>query len=232
MALETASYLNQLVPANPLSTDSVAQADDHLRLIKQVLINTFPNVGQPVSATAAALSKVTETNLVPTGLVAMWSGAATAIPTGWALCDGTGGTPNLGDKFILGYKSGTNTIGATGGSYTSGAGGAHTHGMDTQGAHSHGGSTGSTALSLAQIPSHTHTYYQAGGAAVELGTGYSGTSGYNTLTSTDTGAAGSSAGHTHTIGSDGAHAHNIVAATDHTHTVTPPFYVLAYIIKL
>ena len=231
MALETASYINQLVPANPLSTDSVAQADDHLRLIKQVLVSTFPNINQPVTSTPAALSKVTESNLVPTGLVAMWSGAANAIPSGWALCDGTNGTPNLGDKFILGYKSGTNTIGSTGGSYTSGAGGGHTHGMDTQGAHTHGGATGSTALTISQIPSHTHTYNQAGGSAYEYGTGLSGTSGLASLSSADSGATGSGQGHTHTISSDGGHAHNLVAVSDHTHTVTPPYYVLAFIIK-
>jgi microcystin-dependent protein len=228
MALETASYLNQLVPANPLSTDSVAQADDHLRLIKQVLVNTFPNVGQPVTATAAALSKVTETNLVPTGLISMWSGTVANIPSGWALCDGTNGTPNLGDKFILGYKSGTNTIGSTGGSYTSGAGGAHTHGMDTQGAHTHGGTTGSTTLTVDQIPSHTHSLSAAAGAG---GNYASGGSGYGYPTSGTTGATGGGQGHTHTVSSDGSHAHNVVAATDHTHSITPPYYVLAFIIK-
>ena len=228
MALETASYVNQLVPANPLSTDSVAQADDHLRLIKQVLVNTFPNVNQPVTATATALSTLDGTNVVPKGLVAMWSGTASTIPNGWALCDGTNGTPNLGDKFVLGYKFGTNTIGTTGGSYTSGAAGAHTHGMDTQGAHTHGGNTGSTALTIDQIPSHTHSYTMptTGGNSQMGGQGYGYPTGGTTL------ATGGGQGHTHTISSDGGHAHNLVAATDHTHSITPPFYVLAYIMKL
>jgi hypothetical protein len=226
MALETATYLNQLVPANPLSTDSVAQADDHLRLIKQVLVNTFPNVNQPVTATPAALNSVDGTNVVPKGLISMWSGTIATIPAGWALCDGTNGTPNLGDRFILGYKSGY-TIGQTGGSYTSGAGGAHTHGMDTQGAHSHGGATGSTALTIDQIPSHTHSYTMptVGGNSAIGGQGY----GYPV--GSTTGASGGSQGHTHTIASDGSHAHNVVAATDHTHSTVPPFYVLAFIIK-
>ena len=30
---------------------------------------------------------------VPTGFIGMWSGSASTIPTGWALCDGTNGTP-------------------------------------------------------------------------------------------------------------------------------------------
>lgn len=47
MALETATYIADLDPANPPGTDPVAQADDHLRMIKQVLQNTFPNQTEP-----------------------------------------------------------------------------------------------------------------------------------------------------------------------------------------
>jgi hypothetical protein len=47
MALETATYIADLNPTNPPGTDPVAQADDHLRLIKQVLQNTFPNQTGP-----------------------------------------------------------------------------------------------------------------------------------------------------------------------------------------
>lgn len=32
----------------------------------------------------------------------VWSGAIIAIPSGWALCDGTNGTPDLRDRFIVG----------------------------------------------------------------------------------------------------------------------------------
>ena len=39
---------------------------------------------------------------VPTGAIMMWSGATDAIPTGWALCDGVNGTPNLCGRFIVG----------------------------------------------------------------------------------------------------------------------------------
>lgn len=36
--------------------------------------------------------------LIPSGVILMWSG--TEIPYGWAICDGTQGTPNLVGKFI------------------------------------------------------------------------------------------------------------------------------------
>lgn len=38
----------------------------------------------------------------PLGGIIMWSGAISAIPTGWSLCDGSNGTPDLRNKFVLG----------------------------------------------------------------------------------------------------------------------------------
>lgn len=43
MSLETATFIDDLVPTNPQSTDLRKQGDDHLRLIKSALQNTFPN---------------------------------------------------------------------------------------------------------------------------------------------------------------------------------------------
>ena len=39
---------------------------------------------------------------VPAGLIAAWSGAASAVPAGWALCDGANGTPDLRGRFLVG----------------------------------------------------------------------------------------------------------------------------------
>lgn len=52
---------------------------------------------------------------VPKGGVIMWSGAADAIPAGWALCDGNNGTPDLRNRFLVG-AGGSYAVGATGGS--------------------------------------------------------------------------------------------------------------------
>lgn len=79
---------------------------------------------------------------VPTGLILAWSGAIADIPSGWALCDGTGGTPDLRDKFVVG----------AGGSYAPG---------DTGGEVSH-------TLTVNEIPSHNHdltTYASLGSGA-------------------------------------------------------------------
>ena len=45
----------------------------------------------------------------------MWSGSVASIPTGWALCNGTNGAPDLRNKFVIGAGSGYN-VAATGGS--------------------------------------------------------------------------------------------------------------------
>ncbi|APR88473.1 Phage tail fiber protein [Minicystis rosea] len=52
--------------------------------------------------------------LLPRGLILMWAGALADIPAGWALCDGTQGTPDLRDKFVVGAGS-SYSVGATGG---------------------------------------------------------------------------------------------------------------------
>ena len=61
MALENGTYVNSLVPANPASTDGLAQADDHIRLIKSTLQNTFPNLTGAVTVTQATLNNTPST---------------------------------------------------------------------------------------------------------------------------------------------------------------------------
>jgi len=69
-------------------------------------------------------------NGVPSGVITMWGGAISNIPDGWALCDGTNGTPDLQDRFVVG--AGNNySVNSTGGSDT-------------------------VQLTLDQIPSHNH----------------------------------------------------------------------------
>lgn len=56
MGLEVATYIHELNPANPLFNDFIREADDHMRLIKQTLQNTFPNITGAVNATEAELN--------------------------------------------------------------------------------------------------------------------------------------------------------------------------------
>lgn len=52
---------------------------------------------------------------VPVGTISMWAGSVSDIPAGWHLCDGTAGTPDLRDKFVIGAGNKYNP-GSTGGS--------------------------------------------------------------------------------------------------------------------
>ena len=60
---------------------------------------------------------------IPSGVIVMWSGLLVNIPSGWALCNGANGTPDLQDRFICGTFTGENP-GATGGA------GSHTHSVN------------------------------------------------------------------------------------------------------
>jgi hypothetical protein len=69
------------------------------------------------------------TGAVPLGVIVMWSGTLATIPSGWHLCDGTGSTPDLRDRFIVGTPAVTDP-GGTGGATT------HTHTLSVA-AHTH-----------------------------------------------------------------------------------------------
>jgi hypothetical protein len=54
----------------------------------------------------SAKSSSSKGSPLPTGTILMWSGAADAIPEGWALCNGTNGTPDLRSRFLVGAGAG------------------------------------------------------------------------------------------------------------------------------
>lgn len=56
MGLESGEYINSLVATNPLATDEIQQGDDHIRLLKSTIKNTFPNVAGEVTASHTELS--------------------------------------------------------------------------------------------------------------------------------------------------------------------------------
>ena len=51
---------------------------------------------------------------VPSGCILMWSGSIATIPSGWYLCNGSNGTPDLRNRFIVGAGS-TYSVAGTGG---------------------------------------------------------------------------------------------------------------------
>lgn len=73
-----------------------------------VLIQTLDNI-YPILQNAPTTSPA-----IPTGGIILWSGSTGSIPATWFLCDGTNGTPDLRNSFIVGAGS-TYAVNATGG---------------------------------------------------------------------------------------------------------------------
>lgn len=59
MALETGNYITDLVITNPTGGDPKSQGDDHLRLVKKTVKQTFPNINAPVTVTPTELNYLT-----------------------------------------------------------------------------------------------------------------------------------------------------------------------------
>jgi hypothetical protein len=120
---------------------------------------------------------------LPIGTIIAWENLT--IPSGWAICDGAGGTPNLVDKFVMGASIDGDVRG-TGGATT------HTHtnsATSTRATHNHGGSKtgsmggGSTAQASVGSGESVATTSHTHGAIVAI-----------------TGADG----HSHTVGDTGS----------------------------
>ena len=72
------------------------------------------DVATTVPDGAITAAKLAPGVATPAGAVIMWSGPANQIPPGWVLCDGTNGTPDLRNKFIVGAGD-EYVVAATGG---------------------------------------------------------------------------------------------------------------------
>lgn len=136
---------------------------------------------------------------LPAGLITMWSGSLATIPGGWALCDGTNGTPDLRSKFIVG----------AGGAYNPGNTGGAASSTPTITVNNH-------TLTTAEMPSHSHS-------VISNGPPYE--------TTMASGASGSHSNSSSTAATGGGGAHNHTATSSAVSTL-PPYYALAFIMKL
>lgn len=156
---------------------------------------------------------------IPRGIITMWSGAVDAVPSGWHLCDGTNGTPDLRNRFIVGAGN-SYAPGNTGGSLT------YTPTITVNGSGT-GVQVGYHTLTIAEMPSHNHTLhiYHGGDSAGGRCTDYGGRSYIQDDTCLPTGG---NQGHNHPI-VDYGHTHSAYASAVDSR---PPYYALAFIMKL
>ena len=95
---------------NKYSAFSVAEAFVTLLIGSLVLGVSAPLISKQIkqndfsSAQYNVLSSKIQ-DVIPVGVITMWSGPISSIPRGWALCDGTKGTPDLRNRFVVGVGS-------------------------------------------------------------------------------------------------------------------------------
>lgn len=194
---------------------------------------TGPNITHTGNITVTGTVSATNYGLntsgngpIPQGGIIMWSGSTP--PTGWALCNGNNGTPNLEGRFIVGFDSGNSDYDQPGNRSTGGG----TNGED--------GGEESVQLMTNQMPSHNHG---RGTLANTLGGSHShtvpvdrhGAGGSNTVYS-PVGQNGTAIVDPRTS-TAGNHSHAITGSTasagsGQSHENRPPYYVLAFIMKL
>jgi microcystin-dependent protein len=135
----------------------------------------------------------------PVGGIIMWSGSVASIPSGWALCNGSNGTPDLRNRFVVGAGS-TYAVAATGGSADAIVV-SHTHTATvTDPGHNHSAARLQTSFGITQGPSVFGVCEQTTSITTTNTTGI-------TVSNSTTGSSGTNAN-------------------------LPPYYALAYIIKL
>lgn len=151
---------------------------------------------------------------IPTGGIIIWSGASSAIPTGWYLCNGSNGTPDLRNRFVVGAGS-TYSVAATGGSADA-----------IVVSHTHTASTNTTGA-------HTHNLNKYSGSSSE----FFGTSNYlakDAASQYNIAAGSTDQQNTVSIASNGDHSHTVTVdstGSSGTNANLPPYYALCYIMK-
>jgi len=185
------------------------------------LTRFMEHVGDPGQTDAHNIDQIEgletalETATVPVGGIIMYSGSLASLSVHWHLCDGTSGTPDLRNRFVVGSGS-TYSVGSTGGSDT-------------------------VALTASQMPAHNHS---EGGLSTDPAGAHTHEVDYDSVTTYDgTGAAktvskiNSSGSLSSTSQSAGSHAHNVsgstsVSGSSQAHENRPPYYALAYVMRV
>ena len=176
----------ELDPLSPLADEFLGEGDDHMRIVKNALQNTFPVIG--TGACSLSADEINQSFLcinAEAHIIMYWAEDPTVVPypEGWAACDGQPHngitTPLIQDMFIK-YATDSETVGGIVGVET------HSEGLQP------------TVLTIDQTPVHSHTWTQPwgkGGGSVDPNGDYPEASGGDQGVGVST--EGSSSSHDH-----------------------------------
>ena len=173
------------------------------------------------STKAATTAFVTAAILaaLPAGMIMIWRNSSGSIPSGWLLCNGTSGTPDLRDKFVVGAGS-TYAVNATGGSANATLV-SHSHTITiTDPGHDH--------TANVTDPGHTHNLPggTSSGGTTQTQLGVNSTASNGVSSSNTTGITVDNVSNT-----AGITASSNTQGSSATNANLPPYYALCYIMK-
>jgi hypothetical protein len=207
--------------------------DGNFDIVKVTLNTQETQIAQLQSGQTTLTNMINNFSAIPIGCITLWSGSVLSIPSGWRLCDGTNGTPDLRDKFVIGARADSNGSATT---FVTGAdtksGGSKDAGIV---AHIHNATSSATVSNDTDTLSGNITSGDASlyGSGVFSNAGGGSTFNDNFYSDTNNENRSVNISHSHT------HAHTVnvtttVASTGSTGTNAnlPPYYSLAYIMKV
>ena len=228
-SVTSAKLANNAVTSDKIQDGAIATSDLEDESVTENKLANGAITSDKIADGAIDASKLSIGAVMPKGSILMWSGAIDGNgnpvidgepDTNWHICDGTDGTPDLADRFIVG-AGGTYTVGDTGGSDT------QTLTVANMPMHSHDFSA-STSVIGDHFHSHSYFYrdYSFWSAQYQEGIGTS-----HTL-------LGGATAQDHTGGGDtslaGSHSHTVSGTTNssgsgQSFSILPSYYALAYI---
>jgi microcystin-dependent protein len=201
------------VQTDNFNATGIFKVDGSTGAAGQVLVSTGSN----------AHPEWTTLQIFVTGMIMLWSGSTSSIPSGWALCNGSSGTPDLRNRFIVGAGS-TYAVNATGGSANATLPShSHTFSGSTGAAGSHNHYVTSQYTSSSTFTSNTQTFAWASAG----GLGNSDYRGGARNERADRARSSDIGNHVHSMSGSTA-----AAGSSSTNANLPPYYALAYIMKL
>lgn len=214
-----------------LATGGSAGSTTNINIGSSVAGTTAIAGNATVGGTLGVTGVITGPGTIPIGGIIMWSGSV--VPSGWSLCDGSNGTPDLTNKFIIGgsaYSSGAWRESITGSTLSSGGNKdavvvSHNHTATiTDPGHNH------RLFSTQSTTGSTSTPQVVGGVSTAVqGAGWNFDFGYTMVGVTDGSSATSGISSTNTTGITASISTNGSSATNAN---LPPFYSLAFIMRI